>query len=104
MKIRTDDKVQIIAGKDKGKTGKVIRVYKDKNKVLVEGVNIVKKHLKPGVANEKGGIVSIERPIDVSNVMYFDDNANRPTRLGYKIVKGKKYRVSKATGDVVDKA
>jgi large subunit ribosomal protein L24 len=103
MKIRKGDKVKVISGKDKGKIGKVVRVYKDNGKILVEGVNIVKKHIKPDKAGEKGGFANVEKPIDVSNVMFFDEKANRPTRLGYSVVEGRKYRISKATGDVVDK-
>jgi len=103
MKIRAGDKVKVISGKDKGKVGKVVKVYKDDDRVLVEGVNIVKKHIKPGVANEKGGIVQIERPVHISNVMYFDEKANKPTRLGMQLVEGAKYRISRSSGDVVDK-
>lgn len=101
MKIKKNDKVRIIAGKDKGKTGKVLAVFSDKDKVLVEGVNIVKKHVKKGQGNEEGGIISMEKPIHVSNVMYIDDKSGDPVRLGTKVIDGKKYRISKRTGDVV---
>lgn len=102
MKIHTNDKVKIIAGKDKGKIGKVLRTYKETGKVLVEGVNMVKKHIKPGVADNEGGIVHIEKPISVSNVMYYDEKSDKVTKIGYKIVEGKKYRISKKTGDVIE--
>lgn len=102
MKIRTNDKVKIIAGKDKGKTGKVLRVYRDGQKVMVEGINIVKKHVKPGGANKEGGIVSIEKPVNISNVMFVDPKTNEPTKLGYKVIEGKKYRLNRKTGDVID--
>jgi len=102
MKIHTGDKVKIISGKDRGKIGKVLKVLKKKNKIIVEGVNMVQKHVKPGTVSEEGGIVSIEKPIDVSNTMYFDEKINKPVRVGYKIVDGKKYRVSKKTGEVID--
>src|SRR5687768_14452921 len=101
MKIQTGDKVKVISGKDKGKTGKVLKVYLDKNKVLVEGINIVKRHVKPGTVSKEGGIISIERPISVSNVMYFDEKAGAPVRLGTKIVDGKNYRINKKTGEVL---
>jgi len=68
MKIKKNDKVKVITGQDKGKEGTVIRVLKKKNKVLVEGVNIAKKHVKPGAVSKEGGIISVERPIDASNV------------------------------------
>ena len=72
MKIHKDDKVKIITGKDKGKTGKVLKTYGAKAKILVEGVNIVKRHVKPGAVSKEGGIISIERPIHVSNAMVVD--------------------------------
>lgn len=101
MKIRKEDTVLIIAGKDKGKKGKVLQVIKDKDMVLVEGVNIVKKHLKPGVVNDEGGIISIEKPLHVSNVMFIDSKKSKPTKLAYKVEGGKKYRVSKKTGEII---
>lgn len=101
MKIQKDDKVKIITGKDKGKIGKVLKVYAEKNAVLVEGINMVKRHIKPGVADKEGGIISMEKPINVSNVMYVDGKKDNPTRLGYKIVDGKKYRFSKKSKDVI---
>jgi large subunit ribosomal protein L24 len=102
MKIRTGDKVKVITGKDKGKVGEVLKVLKDKNKVVVEGVNKVKKHIKPGQLNEEGGIVELEKPIDVSNVMYFNDKLKKAVRIGYKFIDGKKHRVCKKTGDALD--
>ena len=98
MKIKKDDMVIVIAGKDKDKTGKVLSV-KD-GKVIVEGVNVVKKHTKPNQMNQNGGIVEKEAAIDVSNVMLFD--GKEATRVGYKIENGKKVRVSKKTGAVID--
>lgn len=103
MKIKKGDKVKVMTGKDKGKIGPVLRVLPDQNKIVVEGVNVVKKHIKPGTVSEEGGIVSIEKPINVSNVMYFDEKLNAPTRLGTKIIDGKKYRVSKKSGEVLEK-
>lgn len=103
MKIHTNDKVKIITGKDKGKTGKVLKTYETKDKVLVEGVNIVKRHVKPGAVSKEGGIISIERPIHVSNVMVVDGKGAHPIRIGYKLVDGKKYRVNKKSGEVIEK-
>lgn len=102
MKIHTGDKVKIIAGKDKGKEGTVIRVFTADQKVLVEGVNKVKKHVKPGSVSKEGGILSIERPISLSNVMYIDSKTSKPVKLGFKIVDGKKYRFSKESNEVLD--
>jgi len=103
MKIRTGDKVKIISGKDKGKVASVFKVLTGVNKIVVEGVNIAKKHVKPGAVSKEGGIIKIEKPISVSNVMYFDEKLGKPTRLGYKIIDGKKYRFSKKTGEIVGK-
>ncbi|HSX39480.1 MAG TPA: 50S ribosomal protein L24 [Candidatus Saccharimonadales bacterium] len=101
MKIHTKDKVKIIAGKDKGKEGTVLRVFTDTGRVLVEGVNKVKRHVKPGAASKEGGIISIERPIAISNVMYIDTKSGKPVKLGFRIVDNKKYRISKESGEVI---
>jgi large subunit ribosomal protein L24 len=103
MKIRLKDKVKVISGKDKGKTGEVIKVLPLENKVVVQGVNIVKRHVKPGVINKEGGIVTFEKPVDVSNVMFLDEKENKPSRLGYNVVDGKKFRFIKKTGEVLKK-
>jgi large subunit ribosomal protein L24 len=97
MKIHTKDKVIVIAGKDKGKTGTVTRVDTKDKKVLIEGVNIVKKHMKRQ-GTTPGQIVSFEKPIDVSNVMLVDPKDGKPTRVGYVIKDGKKTRVAKKSG------
>ncbi len=99
-KIKKGDTVKVIAGKDKDKEGKVLSVDKKKNKVLVEGINKITKHEKPSAANQNGGIVQKEAPIDVSNVMYV--HKGKATRIGFKIEKGKKVRFAKSTGDIVD--
>ena len=98
MFIKKNDKVKVIAGKDKGKEGTVEKVFASKERVIVKGVNIVKKHQKPTNANPNGGIVEVEAPIHVSNVMLIDPSNNEPTRVGFKIEDGKKVRVSKKTG------
>ncbi len=97
-KIKKGDTVVVIAGKDKGKDGKVLSV-KD-GKVLVEGIGMVTKHMKPSAANQQGGIVNKESYIDVSNVMYL--HKGKPTRIGFKLDGDKKVRVAKTTGDVID--
>ena len=102
MKIHKGDKVQVMAGKDKGKISEVLKVFIKKGLVLVEGVNMVKKHVKPGASSKEGGIVTFEKPINVSNVMYYSDKHKRPVRIGYKLVEGKKFRAIKPFGDVLD--
>ena len=99
-KIKKDDLVKIIAGKDKDKTGKIISVNTKKNTVLVEGCNMVTKHSKPSAANQQGGIIHQEGPIDISNVMLVVDG--KATRVGFEVKDGKKVRVAKATGKVID--
>ena len=99
MKIKKGDKVEVLTGKDKGKRGEVLRVYPEKNKVVVEGVAIAKRHVKPNVANQQGGIVEAEAAIDASNVALIDPKTDKPTRVGYLIKEdGTKVRVSKKSG------
>ena len=100
LKIKKGDTVKVIAGKDKDKEGKVLSVDPKKNKVTVEGINVVKKHEKPSVANQNGGIIEKEAPIDVSNVMYV--HKGKATRVGFKMDGDKKVRFAKTTGDVID--
>ncbi|HIS61801.1 MAG TPA: 50S ribosomal protein L24 [Candidatus Scybalomonas excrementigallinarum] len=100
MKIKKGDMVQVIAGKDKGKEGKVISVNKKNHTVLVEGINMITKHAKPSMANQQGGIIHQEGPIDISNVMYLHNG--KATRVGFKLDGDKKVRVAKATGEVID--
>ena len=101
MKIKKNDTVLVITGKDKGKTGKVLRTIPSENKVVVEGVNIQTKHQK-GKQDVPAQIVKVEGPIDASNVMYYDKKAGKGTRIGYEFKDGKKVRVSKASGQVID--
>ena len=100
LKIRKGDTVKVIAGKDKDKEGKVISVNPKNNTVLVEGVNMVTKHTKPSMANQQGGIVHQEGPINVSNVMYV--HKGKATRVGFKMDGDKKVRFAKSTGDIID--
>jgi large subunit ribosomal protein L24 len=103
LHVKKGDKVQVISGKDKGKQGVILEAYPSRERVLVEGVNIVKKHSKPSQLNPQGGIIEMEAPIHVSNVMPLDPKTNEPTRVGYKIVDGKKVRIAKKTGNPLDK-
>ncbi len=100
LKIKKGDTVEIIAGKDKGQQGKVSSIDVKNNKVVVEGLNMVTKHSKPSQANPNGGIVEKEAPIDISNVMLVVKG--KATRVGFKVENGKKVRVAKATGEVID--
>ena len=100
MKIKKGDNVQVIAGKDKGKEGKVIAVDTKNHRVLVEGVSMVTKHTKPSAANQQGGIVNKEAYIAISNVMLL--HKGKITRVGFKMDGDKKGRYAKATGEVID--
>ena len=101
MKIRKNDTVLVITGKDKGKSGKVLRTIPAENRIVVEGVNIQTKHQK-AKHDVPAQIVKVEGPIDASNVLYYDKKAGKGTRIGYKVENGKKVRVSKASGQVID--
>ncbi len=101
MKIRKGDKVQVIAGKDKGVIGDVLAVYQKTNQVVVEGVNIRKKAMKPSQVNPDGGIMSHEAPIDASNVMLYDTKAKKAGRVGYLLEGKEKVRINKKSGNKV---
>src|SRR6185437_7939767 len=99
IKLKKGDTVQVLSGKYKGKTGKILATHPRENKVTVEGINIVKKHVKPNQANPQGGIIDLTKPIWVSKVAVVDPTAKKPTRIGYKLDdKGVKTRVYKASG------
>jgi len=100
MFVKTGDKVKVIAGKDKGKEGKIISINKKDNTALVEGTNMITKHTKPSMQNQQGGIVHQEGPIHISNVMYL--HKGQPTRIGFKFDGDKKVRFAKSTGDIID--
>lgn len=107
MRIKTDDQVLVISGKDKGKQGKVTRVDPERRKVWVEGLNIVKRHQRPTSMDSQkqgaaGGIIDTEAPIDVSNVMLVDPTDNQPTRVGVRRTEGQRVRYSKRTGNAID--
>lgn len=101
MKLKKGDKVIVISGKDKGKVGVIQRAYPSLNKVVVEGVNVVKKHQKPSQAQPEGSIVEMYAPLNASKVMFYDEKAKKGTRLGYKVEDGKKVRIAKSTGKEV---
>ena len=96
MKFKTGDKVRVMRGKDAGKEGQI-------NKVVVEGINMIKKHQKPNNANPQGGIIDKEAPIHVSNVMLLDPDTNKPTRIGSEVKDGNKVRIAKKSGTAIDK-
>jgi len=108
MKIRKDDTVVVTGGKDRGKTGKVLRTEPSKRRLYVEGLNIVKRHERPRSVKDTqrgaqtGGIIEKEGPIDVSNVMLLDPTDNKPTRVGMRISDGKRERYAKRTGNAID--
>jgi large subunit ribosomal protein L24 len=105
MKIRTDDQVIVISGKDKGKTGKVLRVDRKAEKVYVEGLNIIKRHQRPNPANPNAqvGVIEREAPIHVSNVAIVDPKDNKPTRVGVRRDdNGRRMRVTKRSGSELD--
>ena len=102
LRIRKNDQVKVIAGKDKGKTGKVLKVMKEANCAIVEHINMVKKAQRRTNDNQQGGFIEIEKPIHLSNIMLIDKKSNKPTRFGAKILKdGKKVRVSRKSGEVI---
>jgi len=107
MKIRKNDTVMVISGNDSGKTGKVLKVFPKESKVIIEGINIRKRHTKPTQKNPQGGILEKEAPINASNVMILDPKSNEPTRIGAKIIlddktgKKKIVRVSKVSGEMI---
>ena len=107
MKIRKNDNVKVIAGNDKGRTGKVLKVFPKESRVIVEGINLRKKHTKPTQRNPQGGIQEKEAPIHSSNVMILDPKSNEPTKIGAKIIldektgKKKITRVSKVSGEMI---
>ncbi len=102
MKIKKGDKVIVISGKDKGKTGTIQKAYPKLNKVVIDGVNVVKKHQKPTQSHPEGSIIEMYAPLDASKVMYYDEKSKKGTRLGYKINEdGSKVRIAKKTNKEV---
>lgn len=101
MRIKKGDNIIVLAGKDRGKTGKVLEAFPDEERVLVEGINIRKRHQRPTRANQKGQIVEKPLPIHVSNVAIADPKDGKPTRIGYKIENDKKVRVARKSGTTI---
>jgi large subunit ribosomal protein L24 len=101
MRIKKGDKVVVIAGKDKGKTGEVIAAMPKTGRVIVEGVNTIVKHQKPTPKMQQGGRIEKEASIDASNVMLYSEKDKQGTRIGYKMENGKKVRVSKKSGEII---
>lgn len=103
MLLKVGDKVQMISGKDKGKTGTVKKTISTDNKIIVEGINLVKKHQKSQGENSQGGIIDVEAPVNASNAMIVDPLTGKPVRIGYKVKDDKKIRVAKQSGNDIDK-
>ena len=101
MKIRKGDTVKIIAGRENGKTGKVLRVDGRSRRIWIEGLNMVKKHQKPSQTHKQGGIIEKEAPIAVSNVMYYDEKAGKASRIGYRFDGDTKIRYAKRSGEAI---
>ncbi len=101
MKLKVGDKVVVIAGSNKGKEGTIKKVLKKENKVIIDGVNLVKKHMKDN-GQQTGGIMEVEAPIHASNVMILDPKTKKPTRIGHTIKNDKKVRVTKRSSEVLD--
>jgi large subunit ribosomal protein L24 len=102
FKIKKGDKVVVITGRDKGKSGEVLRVLRDADRVLVQGVNMIKRHTRPA-AGQTGGIVEKEAAIHISNVAHIDPKSSKPTRVGYKVLgDGRKVRFARRSGEVLD--
>lgn len=101
LKIKTGDNVRVIAGDHKGSEGKVVRVFREKNKAIVEGVNMVSKHVKPSATNPQGGIVKKEAAIHISNIALVDATSNVVTKVAYKVEGDKKVRVSKKSNQAL---
>ena len=102
LRIKKNDQVKVIAGKDKGKTGKVLKVMAEENCAIVENINMVKKAQRKTNENQQGGFVEVAKPIHLSNIMLIDKKTNKPTRFGAKVLKdGKKVRVSRRSGEVI---
>lgn len=101
MFVKTGDTVRVIAGQHKGEEGKVIKTIPSKEQVILEDLNIIKKHQRPSGFGQEGGIIEKEAPIHISNVQLIDPETNEPTRVGYRIEDGKKVRYSKKTGNAL---
>ena len=103
MKVRKGDMVKVTSGNDRGKVGKILKVFPEKGRIIIEGVNLIKKHSRPTQKNRKGGIIEKEGPISASNVIFFDSRSNTVARIGYSVLAdGKKVRLNKKTGEIIE--
>jgi len=103
MKLKKGDTIKVISGNDRGKVGKILKVFPESSRLIIEGVNLIKRHTRPTQKNRKGGIVEKEGPIDSSNVIYYDNRSNTMARLGHRILTdGKKVRINKKTGEIIE--
>jgi large subunit ribosomal protein L24 len=103
MRIRKGDTVKVIAGNDKGKVGKVLKVFPEKNRIIIEGVNMIKRHSRPSTKNRSGGIIEKEGSVNASDVIFFDSRSNTLARIGHRILTdGKKVRINKKTGEIIE--
>jgi large subunit ribosomal protein L24 len=101
LKVKKGDKVVVITGRDKGKTGEILKVLREENRVLVQGVNVVKRHQRQAMGVE-GGIIQKEAPIHVSNVAHIDPKTQKPTRVGFKMEGDKKVRIARRSGESIE--
>ncbi|MBM3597864.1 MAG: 50S ribosomal protein L24 [Alphaproteobacteria bacterium] len=101
FKVRKGDQVVVITGRDRGRSGEVLRVIREERRVLVQGINMVKRHTRPSGGNA-GGIVDKEAPIHISNVALIDPKTKKPTRVGYKVTDGRKVRIARRSGEAID--
>ena len=106
MRLKKNDKVKVLSGNNKGKEGKILKIFRETNRVIVEGVNIIKRHTRASQKNPQGGITQKEAPVHVSNVMLIDPKAGEPTRLGVKVIeevggKKKRMRYGKKSGEII---
>lgn len=103
MKIRKGDTVKVISGDSRGKIGKVLKTFPDTRRIIIEGVNLIKRHSRPSQKNRKGGIIEKEGSISVTNVMLYDLRVNAPTRVGYRYLRdGTKVRINKKSGEIIE--
>ncbi|GAB4074352.1 50S ribosomal protein L24 [Barrientosiimonas marina] len=103
MHVKKGDKVKVMSGKDRGKEGTILEAFPKSERVLVEGINMIKKHAQPSQDNPQGGILNQEASVHVSNVMLIDPKSGEPTRIGNEIRDGKKIRIAKKSGEAIDK-
>ncbi len=102
MKLRKNDFVKVIKGKDAGKKGRILRVYPRENRALVEGINFVKRHTRPGRVDHQGGIITKEMPVAISTLRYFCLKCNNPTRVGFRFIGENKVRYCKKCGELIE--